>query len=105
MSDPFEVEDVLDVSGRGVVLVRSLGNPNFPFEGEAKLVPLPTLSGGDTGTENAHAVPDGCVVTGFDVPRALDAKGQPRRDLFAFFLEQKEDIGRFAKGQRVELVS
>jgi hypothetical protein len=81
----FEVEDALEISGRGVVLARALEDPNFPFGVEATLA--------------------GCPVTGFDIPRAVQPDGKQRLDLFSFFLERKEDLGKFSKGQRVQLVA
>ena len=38
-----------------------------------------------------------------DIPRALDADGNPRLDLFAFQLRDAADLAGFAAGQRVIL--
>jgi hypothetical protein len=81
---PFEVEFVLRRSPT-IVLARMLEPRNFT------LVEGTTLGG-------ARVVP---VVT---APRALDERGEPRTDIFAFTLQSAEKDGSFAPGIRVSLV-
>ena len=40
-----------------------------------------------------------------DMPRAIDADGNPRLDVFAFALQHSEDRMRFEVGQRVTLLT
>jgi hypothetical protein len=54
-------------------------------------------------------VDDGSLLAGcpvelwLDVPRALDADGRQRRDLFAFCLRSRGDRRKFRVGDRVRL--
>jgi hypothetical protein len=82
---PFEVEDVLPITGRGVVvLARALSTRDF-----------------HVGTNSTLA---GCPISpALEQPRALTPDGRPRLDLFAFQLRNPDDAGRFARGETVWL--
>ena len=84
---PVEIEDVFTVHGsKVVVLARWLAESHFDH-----------LRGATLG---------GCPIEpSFDIPRAIDAVGRPRLDLFAFSLSNTEDQAFFTRGQRVELVA
>ena len=84
---PFEVENIVTITGRGVfVVARWLGPDDFENLREATL--------------------GGCPIEPWtEVPRSLDSDGNIRLDLFAFMLRRGEDQTRFVKGQRVELVT
>jgi hypothetical protein len=48
----------------------------------------------------------GCPISpALSMPRALDADGKPRLDLFVFVLVNEADLAQFEVGQRVELLS
>ena len=42
---------------------------------------------------------DGCVVQHLQIPRILDANGEPRHDVIACTLGADEDVERFGVGQ------
>ena len=81
---PFEIELVLRRSP-AVVIARILESTNF------RVVEGATLGG-------VRVAP---VVT---APRALDKRGEPRTDIFAFTLQSGERAESFAPGVRVNLV-
>lgn len=85
MSSPvrFEVEVVIDASGRAIVLARLLAPAGFVVNDSSRL--------------------NGAAVRSFDMPRAKDASGNQRTDLFGFVLVRREDLSKFTVGQRVEL--
>jgi hypothetical protein len=78
---PFQVE-VVDPGGR-FVLCRELETNRFRLGPGARL--------GE------------CAVTHVSQPMALDAKGEPRVDLYLFRLEKPEDAKRFQIGATVLL--
>ena len=82
---PFEVENVVTISGRGVyVLSRCLGSPTFG-----------TLAGASLG---------GCAIEPWtDMSRSLSSDGDSRVDLFAFVLRDPHHAKRFSPGQQVGL--
>lgn len=78
----FEIEVVLELQGRAVVLARQLERADFML--------------------TAHSTLNGARVTAFDMPRAHDKDGKPRSDLFGFLLVRREDLSKFTVGQRVD---
>lgn len=78
----FEVQSIVD-GVRPFLIVRALE------PGEVRLT--------------ASSLLHGAKVRAFDLPRAVDERGQPRHDLFGFILERREELARFSVGQRVEL--
>jgi hypothetical protein len=80
----FEVEQTLSTKGQALVIARQIGHGDFILGQSQRLGGLPI-----------HA-----VVT---APRALDASGQPRLDIFAFRLLHEADLSRLSKGDRVQL--
>ncbi len=80
---PFQIEFVMP--DRGFVLARQL-EPG----------PFRVVEGSTLG---------GCALDpkALDIPRAHNADGSPRLDIFAFLLERREDALRFKVGDRVEL--
>jgi hypothetical protein len=78
---------VLEAGRHGYVFVRHLDEcTDFRIDEEARLA--------------------GCrVAPWLEVPRALDADGRQRRDLFVFCLRSRADLRTFAVGDRVRLTS
>lgn len=82
----FQIEGAFQAGGRGCVVARVL-DPNATFE----VTSASTLGG--------------CSVEQWlEIPRASDANGAPRLDLFAFCLKSLADIEHFAVGLHVELI-
>jgi len=79
---PFEVEAV--VVGSGIVLARRLTECSFALGEEPKL--------GGVAIERV-----------LSMPRALDANGKPRLDLFAFRPVAATDLAQFKVGEVLEL--
>lgn len=91
MSDPpnastptFEVEWTGEIGGCAYVIARLLDPADF------RVGPSSTL-----GEVRVEEWPD--------APRALDADGAPRVDLYALRLRNAEDRARFVAGERVQL--
>jgi hypothetical protein len=61
--------------------------------------------GADFTVEEGSTLAGAPLHAWLDVPRALDAQGSARFDLFAFALQDSADLARFAVGQRVTLVT
>jgi hypothetical protein len=58
--------------------------------------------------DHEFVVRDGSLLNGVpiaaaDIPRALDAEGNGRTDLWGFFLKNAGDLPRFAIGQTIKL--
>jgi hypothetical protein len=81
----FQIEGSFNGGGRGYVLARVL-DPTAQFV----LAPETTLGG--CSVERWH-----------DMPRALDADGRRRTDLFGFCLKHSADLARLKTGDRVVL--
>ena len=82
---PFEVESVLDIHGTTFVFARSLvPGRNWTLSQRSRLGGRPVLP--ET-----------------QIPRALDASGQQRYDLFVFALRAAEDRDHFRVGDQVYL--
>jgi hypothetical protein len=81
----FQIESVFQADGRAYVIARLL-DPAARFD----VSPDATLGGFP-------------VERWLDLPRALDANGQQRIDLFGFCLKSATDLDRLEIGQRVEL--
>ncbi len=82
----FEVENVSLITGQGyLVFARRLNDVEFWINESTCL----------NGAKIKHA----------DIPRALDAHGKPRLDVWGFFLASDADHQRFAVGQVVDLES
>jgi hypothetical protein len=81
----LEVEGTLRVRGTAYVFARVLEDGgNFTFCRGSTLSGIP-------------------LQPYLDIPRAVDANGRPRLDLFAFALQDPADAAHFEVGQRVEL--
>ena len=83
----LEVQSVHDISGRGYILAQ-LVKPSD----QVVVTTRSTLNGSP-------------VEQWIDAPRATDAQGHQRRDLFAFCLQSRIDLARFEVGQRVRFES
>jgi len=82
---PFEIEQVLTISGRGpVVLARALTSQDFSLGSSATLNDRP-------------------LRPVLEVPRLIEPDGSRRLDLFAFTLEDPVDLAYFTPGQQVVL--
>jgi len=81
----FVIEGTFEAGGRGQVVAR-LVEPEAQFD----------VSGGST----LGACP---VEQSLEMPRALDADGRQRRDLFGFCLKDNADLARLKTGDRVVL--
>jgi hypothetical protein len=82
---PFEVEEVLAITGRGMVVVaRALRTSDFVLGDSSTLAECP-------------------IAPVLEQPRALTPKGNPRLDLFAFVLRNPDDASRFQPGETVFL--
>ena len=79
----FEIEWASD-KHLGTVIARRIGDKQFDVFDDSLLGGFPLLRQ-------------------LDMPRKLDANGNPRMDLFAFYLRNKSDVDKFALGQTVEL--
>jgi hypothetical protein len=81
----FLVEGVFETGGRGYVIARLLDSETtFEVPSEARL--------GGVAVERW-----------LDIPRALDARGNQRRDVFGFCLKDIGDRDRLKIGVRAEL--
>jgi hypothetical protein len=84
---PFEVEEVLPITGRGmIVLARALSSSDFSVGDSSMLAGCP-------------------IAPVLDQPRALTPDGHLRLDLFAFILRNPDDGARFQRGETVFLGS
>lgn len=85
MTVDFEVESAFEAGGRAYVFARAL-KPSISFG----LGPDSTLKG--------------CRIEQWlSAPRALDAQGKQRTDLFSFCLRTKAELINFTVGDRVAL--
>jgi hypothetical protein len=86
MTSKFQIESVFTITARDkvVILAKSLDNETFHLTDNSML--------GNVSIEKYA-----------DIPRAHDKDGNPRLDLFAFFLKHKEDKDKFTEGLIVEL--
>lgn len=80
----FEIESVIEIMQKGVVLARELTPTEWALGFTATLNNIPIERYGD-------------------MPRALDKDGKQRLDLFAFILKDKSDKNKFSVGEIVEL--
>ena len=81
----FRVEVTLSMPPNQVVLAKRLGDGEISIEENTRI--------GNARIKSA------------DIPRALDADGNLRTDLWAFVLENPEDVGMFSSGDIVYLES
>jgi len=81
----FEVEQTLQIEGTAYLFARVLGSWD-----EIVVRDGSTLDGAPL---HLH----------LDFPRAFDAAGEPRMDVFVFALRDADDLRRFAAGQQVLL--
>jgi hypothetical protein len=82
----FQIEQSFRAGGRGYVVVRLLDR-----ETRVELSTTPLLGG--------------CPVERWlEMPRALDAEGRTRTDLFGFCLVRPDDLRRLSVGDHVDLV-
>jgi len=80
----FEVEGTTTVSGQGaLVFARVIGNDEFRVKAGLRL--------------------NGAIIKGGYIPRKLDKNGNPRIDVWGFWLENVDDLKRFQEGDMVEL--
>lgn len=82
----FQIEAVLPNVAQGSVVARMLDNGDFELNSNSRL----------------HGVP---IEPRTEVPRAHTEHGQPRSDLFVFWLSSAADIDAFSIGQVVQLES